>query len=56
MKRIAIKEVCEVYDGPHATPKKTDNGPVYLGIDAITEDGMLDPSQFAHLSEEDLQL
>lgn len=53
MKRIAIKEVCEVYDGPHATPKKTDNGPVYLGIDAITEDGMLDPSQFAHLSEED---
>mgnify|MGYP004496584491 CR=1 FL=1 len=22
MKRIAIKEVCEVYDGPHATPKK----------------------------------
>lgn len=53
MKRIAIKEVCEVYDGPHATPKKTDNGPVYLGIDAVTEDGMLDPSQFAHLSEED---
>lgn len=53
MKRIAIKEVCEVYDGPHATPKKTDNGPVYLGIDAITEDGLLDPSQFAHLSEED---
>ena len=53
MKRIAIKEVCEVYDGPHATPKKIDNGPVYLGIDAITEDGMLDSSQFAHLSEED---
>ena len=53
MKRIAIKSICEVYDGPHATPKKTENGPIYLGIDAITEDGMLDPSQYAHLSEDD---
>ena len=37
--RIVIKEICEVYDGPHATPKKTVDGPVYLGIDAITDDG-----------------
>ena len=53
MKRIEIKSICKVYDGPHATPKKTENGPIYLGIDAITEDGMLDPSQYAHLSEDD---
>ena len=53
MKRIAIKNICEVYDGPHATPKKTETGPVYLGIDAITEDGMLDSSQFSYLSKED---
>ena len=53
MKRIAIKNICEVYDGPHATPKKTETGPVYLGIDAITEDGMLDSSQFSYLSQED---
>ena len=53
MKRVAIKDICELYDGPHATPKKTEAGPVYLGIDAITEDGMLDPLHFAHLSEED---
>lgn len=53
MKRVAIKDICELYDGPHATPKKTEAGPVYLGIDAITEDGMLDSLQFAHLSEED---
>lgn len=53
MKRIAIKNICEVYDGPHATPQKTETGPVYLGIDAITEDGMLDSSQFSYLSKED---
>lgn len=34
-------------------PNKTEYGPIYLGIDAITEDGMLDATQFAHLSEED---
>nr|WP_288943612.1 restriction endonuclease subunit S [uncultured Roseburia sp.] len=48
-----INEICKVYDGPHATPNKTEYGPIYLGIDAITEDGMLDATQFAHLSEED---
>ena len=51
--RIVIKEICEVYDGPHATPKKTVDGPVYLGIDAITDDGKIDAKEFAHLSEED---
>lgn len=51
--RIVIKEICEVYDGPHATPKKTIDGPVYLGIDAITDDGKINAKDFAHLSEED---
>ena len=51
--RIVIKEICEVYDGPHATPKKTVDGPVYLGIDAITDDGKINEKEFAHLSEED---
>ena len=37
MLKIKIGEVCDVYDGPHATPKKIDKGPVYLGIDAITD-------------------
>ena len=53
MERIMIKDVCDVYDGPHATPTKTDSGPVYLGIDAITEDGRLNESAYAHLSEKD---
>ena len=51
--RVTIKDICKVYDGPHATPKKTTEGPIYLGIDAITEDGKLNPKEFAHLSEED---
>ena len=51
--RIAIKDICTVYDGPHATPQKTEIGPIYLGIDAITDDGKIDPNQFSHLSEED---
>lgn len=51
--RIAIMSICEIYDGPHATPKKTLNGPVYLGIDAITDDGKINSKEFSHLSEED---
>mgnify|MGYP002680435123 CR=1 FL=1 len=51
--RVAIKDICKVYDGPHATPQKTEDGPVYLGIDAITDDGQIDPNQFSHLSEKD---
>ena len=51
--RLVIKEICEVYDGPHATPKKTVDGPVYLGIGAITDDGKINTKEFAHLSEED---
>ena len=51
--RIAIKDICKIYDGPHATPQKTADGPVYLGIDAITDDGKIDPNQFSHLSEKD---
>ena len=50
---IELNEICEVYDGPHATPKKTVDGPVYLGIDAITDDGKINAKEFAHLSEED---
>ena len=52
-KRIPISKICEVYDGPHATPKKIDKGPVYLGIDAITDDGKIDSKEYSYLSEED---
>lgn len=48
-----LQHVCDIIDGPHATPTKTESGPVYLGIDAITEDGRLNEADFAHLSVED---
>lgn len=53
LNRIPIKNVCDIFDGPHATPKKTTTGPVYLGIDAITADGKLDSKKFEHLSDKD---
>lgn len=53
MKKIRLGDVCYVYDGPHATPKKTESGPIYLGIDAITSDGKLNPAEFNFLSEKD---
>jgi len=47
-----IGEIAEVFDGPHATPKKIDYGPFFLSISSLRE-GKLDLSQSAHLSEEE---
>lgn len=49
-----IKDYClGIFDGPHATPKETDDGPVFLGIKNITDDGALDLSEIRHVSEEE---
>ena len=42
-----------LFDGPHATPKPSDEGPVFLGIGNITEDGHLDLAQTKRISEDD---
>lgn len=42
-----------IYDGPHATPSESPDGPVFLGIKNITEDGRLDFTEIRHVSEED---
>lgn len=47
-----IAEIAEIFDGPHATPKKTESGPWFLSISSLNR-GQLDLSQSAHLSEED---
>ena len=53
-KRVPIESVyLALYDGPHATPKPALNGPVFLGIKNITEDGQLDLSDIRHIAEED---
>ncbi|MEW6380466.1 MAG: restriction endonuclease subunit S [bacterium] len=49
-----IKDYCiGIYDGPHATPKEASDGPIFLGIKNITDDGHLDLSQIRHISEEE---
>ncbi|WP_155892098.1 restriction endonuclease subunit S [Conexibacter woesei] len=47
-----LGDVAEIFDGPHATPKKTSAGPVFLGISSLTN-GRLDLADLEHLSEED---
>jgi len=51
---VPIGQVAEVYDGPHATPKKTDSGPVFLGISSL-DSGRLDLTDVDHLSEDDFK-
>jgi type I restriction enzyme S subunit len=49
-----IKDYClGIYDGPHATPQESSDGPVFLGIKNITDDGRLDLSDIRHVSEEE---
>ncbi len=51
---VPIKELfAGLYDGPHATPKPSDDGPVFLGIKNVTEDGRLDLSEIRHIAEDD---
>jgi type I restriction enzyme, S subunit len=45
--------MAEFYDGPHATPPRASEGPVYLGIKNMTEDGHLDLTEVRHIAESD---
>jgi type I restriction enzyme, S subunit len=47
-----VEELADIYDGPHATPEKTNAGPIFLGISELV-DGNLNLSNVAHISEED---
>lgn len=50
---VAISEIADgIYDGPHATPKLTVSGPIFLGISSLVG-GRLDLTQSGCLSEED---
>ena len=42
-----------MYDGPHATPKPSESGPIFLGIKNVGESGQLDLSEVRHISEEE---
>ena len=40
-----------MYDGPHATPKPSESGPIFLGIKNVGESGQLDLSEVRNISE-----
>ena len=48
----SIGSAAQIFDGPHATPQKTLEGPVFLGIGSLNR-GQLDLSTTEHLSEAD---
>lgn len=49
---VGIGDIADLYDGPHATPHKTAEGPWFLSISSL-KNGFLDLPESAHLSEED---
>ena len=51
-REVKLGEIAEIYDGPHATPKKTESGPIFLGISNLSR-GLLDLSNTEHISEND---
>ncbi len=50
---VSVRDVAQVFDGPHATPAKTEKGPWYLSISSLKR-GRFDFSESAHLGEVDL--
>ncbi|MFZ3200923.1 MAG: restriction endonuclease subunit S [Candidatus Acidiferrales bacterium] len=54
MRAIAIAEVAEVFDGPHATPKTVDAGPLFLGISAL-QDGTVNLGETRHVTRDDFR-
>lgn len=49
-KEATLGAIADVLDGPHATPRKTAEGPWYLSISSLV-DGAFDLSKSAHLSD-----
>jgi len=47
-------EVSEVFDGPHATPKTVDEGPIFLGISSL-EDGVINLRETRHVTDADFR-
>ena len=51
-RQVNLGDIAEIFDGPHATPKKTEDGPVFLGISNLVN-GRIDISTAEHLSDSD---
>jgi type I restriction enzyme S subunit len=46
---VNLGEICEIFDGPHATPPKTQEGYVFLGISSLGFDGRINPQYFEYV-------
>ena len=51
---VPIRDVAEVFDGPHATPITVNAGPVFLGIGAL-QDGQINLGETRHVTPEDFR-
>jgi type I restriction enzyme S subunit len=49
---VRLGDMAKVFDGPHATPRKTNEGPWFLSISSL-KGGIFDLGESAHLAEED---
>jgi len=52
---VPIGKVARVYDGPHATPKTVEVGPIFLGIGALL-DGRVNLRQTRHVTTSDFEM
>jgi len=52
-KEMPLSDVCAIFDGPHATPKKQSQGIIFLGISSLNFGGRIDPAFFEYVSEDD---
>lgn len=51
---VPIKDTyLDLFDGPHATPPLASDGPIFLGISNLTEDGHIDIDNVRHIDEKD---
>ncbi|SDT68900.1 type I restriction enzyme, S subunit [Streptomyces sp. TLI_053] len=48
---VTLGDIADVFDGPHATPKKTADGPWYLSISSL-KNGRFDLAESAHLGDD----
>ena len=55
LRSVSIRNIClGIYDGPHATPPKSDTGAIFLGIPNFVNGKLnLSPSNIRYISEKD---
>lgn len=54
MSDLFFRDIGELFDGPHATPKRIGEGPYFLNISSL-DAGRLDLSQSDHVSDEEFK-